>query len=248
MPNYRIHSIFFDEYNSWDEWHMIPTGRPSVVTPAMVENTVDVPGMNGSLDLSEALTGYPFYENRSGSFSFMFLNGYGNWVERRDAIIKKLHGKWMKVTLLDDPDYYYEGRITVGDWTTNKDMSSIDINYNFKPYATNRYMTEVVSVEITAGGTETIELDLDGIDTPVTAVFKYTGGDTSNVLSMNFTNTELSYTANNVTIRGYDDYGLVVYDDVKLSNISGNNTVSLTISNSNSSAATLLIGYYKQKL
>ncbi len=250
FQDYRNHSVYFDNFNSWDEWHMIPTARPSIVTPAMVENTVDVPGMNGSLDLSEALTGYPLYENRSGSITFMFLNGFGNWVERKDSIMSKLHGKYMKLTLSDDPNYYYEGRITCGDWSTNKDMSSIDINYNVKPYAIHRFMDELDEIEIAAGATETVTFNMSETDVtiPVVACFKYTGGDLNNVLNLTFTNTELGYAVANVTIKRYEDAGLVSYEDVQFSNIIGTNQVAISITNSNAKTAKVKIGYYAKKL
>lgn len=250
MQDFRIHSVYFDDYNSWDEWHMIPTSRPSIVTPAMVENTVEVPGMNGSLDLSEALTGYPLFNNRSGSITFMFINGYGNWVERRDSVIKKLHGKRMKIRLSDDPNYYYEGRITVGDWTTNRDMSSIDISYNVKPYAIKQYETILTTLSIASGATESLTMHMSDYDitVPVPLTFKYTGSEINQILNLTFVNGELGYAANNVTIEGYEWFGLVTYDDLVASNINGGNVLSLEITNPNAGQATLEIGYFERKL
>lgn len=251
MENYRIHSVYFDDMNSWDVWHMIPTARPSIVTPQMVENYVEVPGLNGSLDLSEALTGYPLYQNRTGTITFMFMNGYGNWVERKNSVLAKLHGKTMRITLDDDPNYYYEGRITCGDWTTNKDMSSIDISYNVKPYAIHKYPTVLRELEIASGATEefTINMSETDVTIPVELTFKYTGGGTSEILNMDeFANVELNYSAANVTIEGFNDAGFVSYKDIQASNISGSNVLGFSITNENSATAKLQIGYYKKKL
>ena len=57
--------------NTWDDWHMLPTARPMFTPPDVKTNYIDIPGGNGSLDLTEALTGYPLYSNRTGSLNFV---------------------------------------------------------------------------------------------------------------------------------------------------------------------------------
>ena len=75
----QYHSVIFGEKNSWDDWHLIPTSRPVFNPPKPKLKTVDVPGGDGLLDVSELLTGYPVYENRTGSIEFMVHNGYEEW-------------------------------------------------------------------------------------------------------------------------------------------------------------------------
>ncbi len=73
------HSITFGEKNTWDDWHLVPTSRPVFHPPAQKVKTIDVPGGNGVIDLSRALTGYPVYQNRTGSFEFIVPNGFEPW-------------------------------------------------------------------------------------------------------------------------------------------------------------------------
>ena len=49
FQDYALYAVTFGEYNSWDTWHLIPTGRPSIAPPAVKTNFVEVPGGNGSL-------------------------------------------------------------------------------------------------------------------------------------------------------------------------------------------------------
>ena len=70
------HSITFGDKNTWDDWHLIPSTRPLVNPPSRKKNTVDIPGADGSLDLSNVVSGHPVYENRSGSFEFIVENGF----------------------------------------------------------------------------------------------------------------------------------------------------------------------------
>lgn len=130
----KYHSITIGEKNTWDDWHLVPTSRPLVVPPNVNTSYVTVPGASGSLDLTEALTGHPTYSNRSGSWEFLVMNGYGSWESRYSEIMAYLHGKRFQIILDDDPNYYYEGRLSVASWTSPKDWSRISINYNVGPY------------------------------------------------------------------------------------------------------------------
>lgn len=130
----KYHSITIGEKNTWDDWHLVPTSRPLVTPPNVNTSYVNIPGSSGSLDLTEALTGYPTYANRTGSWEFLVLNGYGEWYARYSDIMGYLHGKKFRAILDDDPNYYYEGRFSVSSWASNKDWSRITINYNVGPY------------------------------------------------------------------------------------------------------------------
>ena len=60
----------YNERNTWDDWFLVPTERPSVNNPDYKSNYIDVPGANSSLDFTESLTNYPLYANRTGSWTF----------------------------------------------------------------------------------------------------------------------------------------------------------------------------------
>lgn len=134
------HSITLGNKNTWDDWHLIPSQRPTVVPPEAKTSYVDVPGMDGSLDYSEALGGIK-YQNREGSWTFYVMNDYGEknfeyeaWYELYSAILASIHGYQMYVWFEDDPHYVYFGRIEVDNWNPEKDWSQIVINYNLEPY------------------------------------------------------------------------------------------------------------------
>ncbi|MDO5397613.1 MAG: hypothetical protein Q4G33_06760 [bacterium] len=129
-----IQSITFGDKNTWDDWKILPTERPVFAPPKPKTTYIDVPGGNGALDLSESLTGYPIYENRTGSFKFRVMNDYVEWHERYTEIMEHLHGKSMNAILADDPDYFYKGRFTVDSWTSGNTWSEITIGYTVDPY------------------------------------------------------------------------------------------------------------------
>lgn len=130
------HSITFGDKNTWDDWKIVPSSRPVFSPPKQKTNYIDIPGSNGALDLSEALTGYPIFNNREGSFEFIVLNDYKRWNIRYSEIMEYLHGNTMQAILEDEPEYFYQGRFTVSAWNSSSGdtWSRIMIDYNVEPY------------------------------------------------------------------------------------------------------------------
>lgn len=135
------HSVTFGDKNTWDDWKLIPSSRPLFNPPKQKTNTLEIAGADGALDLSEALTGYPIYNNREGSMEFLVMNDYAGykWSDVYSEVMDYLHGKQMKAILEDDPQYYYEGRFTVNSWKSNSDYSNITIDYSVNPYKWSLY-------------------------------------------------------------------------------------------------------------
>lgn len=128
------HSITFGDKNTWDDWHLIPTSRPLFTPPAVKTQLVDIPGADGALDLTESLTGRTLYKNRTGSMSFYVENGFKDWTVLYSEIMGYLHGKACRAVLEDDAAFYYEGRFAVNEWKSDRDRSTITIDYDVAPY------------------------------------------------------------------------------------------------------------------
>lgn len=144
-----IHSLLIGdfvngEYNpdkgfldTWKDLHLIPASRPVIAPPKVRENYVDVPGAHGSVDLTDILIGRPLYENRTGSFDFYVDHTdeeYDRWDYAYDKLLNLLNGFKKKIILKDSPSYYYEGRLSVNTWKTDKLASQITIDYNVFPF------------------------------------------------------------------------------------------------------------------
>lgn len=122
--------------NTWTDWHLIPASRPEISPPEVYTNYVELPACHGKLDLSEYLTGYPVYRNRSGSLEFYAANGQGFWAERYGEMCNFLHGKKLFMVLYDEPEYFYTGRFRVQKWNSDgkTNWSSIAIDYELDPF------------------------------------------------------------------------------------------------------------------
>lgn len=99
--------------NTWYDWRLYLTAK-DIPDPEPKTNYVAIDGMDGTLDLSESLTGEIKYNDRTITASFWTDNGS---YKDRDAllrsIVSKLHGKKIKIIEPDDPDHYFYGRVKI---------------------------------------------------------------------------------------------------------------------------------------
>lgn len=120
--------------NTWDDWHLIPSTRPLVNPPKPNTKGIQVPGRNGTLDMSRVLTGYMTYQNRTGSWEFIVDNDHWGWAVAYSAIMAEIHGREKLCVLEDDNGYYYKGLLSVNAWKSDKNWSLITIDYDLEPF------------------------------------------------------------------------------------------------------------------
>lgn len=72
--------------------------------------TVDIPGGDGVIDLTEAVSGDTSYSNRVQAFEF---DAFGDFELAKMMLSSYLHGKAFDYTIPGDPGYVYRGRWSV---------------------------------------------------------------------------------------------------------------------------------------
>lgn len=127
------HSVIIGGHNTYEEWGLVPFSRLHVSPPEVKTNYIDVPGADGQLDYSTVLTGSVRYGRRTGSWEFWLRPGE-RWIEVYEDILAEIHGKKTRIYLMDDPDYFYQGRVSVNGWSSEEQNSKIVIDYNLDPY------------------------------------------------------------------------------------------------------------------
>lgn len=138
----QIHSINFSPgewddnlvWNTWDRYHLVPSSRPVINPPEVRTMYVDVPGVDGVLDLTTSLTNSVLYKNREGSLDFVVANDYEDWTRIYHKLMNDLHGKLWLIQLCDDPGFYYRGRISVNEWKSERNWSKVTLDYHLDPY------------------------------------------------------------------------------------------------------------------
>lgn len=137
----------------------VQIGLPDVKT-----QTVSVPGADGELDLTDALTGEPVFGNRTIKLKLGFCpRGPFDFY----AFAAAVHGQRRKLEL-DGRDGYYIGRCTVGTPDTSLDMTTFDVTidadpYRFDPAATSITIPRVLrSANTMVGKTPTLSYAYGG--------------------------------------------------------------------------------------
>lgn len=105
--------FILDKFNTFYDWRLILTSK-DVTPPEPKTNYVNIDGMSGTLDLSEALTGEITYNDSTVTASFWTSEGsFKERVALLKNIVAALHGKKIKIVEPDDPDHYFYGRVKV---------------------------------------------------------------------------------------------------------------------------------------
>jgi phage-related protein len=130
--------IKFDDIHSYYDLGLILS--ECSITPATPKtNYIDIPGADGSLDLTEAL-GEVKYNDRTGKLVFSVLPT-DDFEEKKSEISNLLNGKKFKITLDKDPDWYYQGRCSINDWKCDKRVGQITVDLKLQPF---KYAPETV--------------------------------------------------------------------------------------------------------
>ena len=61
------------------------------------------------------------------------------WPEIYSAVMNAIHGKRLQIVLDDDPDYYWLGRVHVGDPKSDKGAMTFEITATVEPYKYELY-------------------------------------------------------------------------------------------------------------
>lgn len=159
------------------------------ITPPDLKTTiVDIPGRQGSLDLSEALCGRT-YENRSIKCTFARKGDArsAETIAKVEEFVQKVHGKYIKHIMIDGFDGYYTGRceceVAYGEGKTEvvvtvdaypyrqKDVTLDPITFTDSYAGTFENRTAPAYLKITS--TAAFHIVMNGVDTALGAVTDY---------------------------------------------------------------------------
>lgn len=126
--------VMFGDKHSYRDWGMYLKSRPEISPPPPKTVYEDIPGSDGSLDLTESLTGDVKYENRELRFEFKVIGGRSMWYNTYSDIMDYLHGKNVKVIIDEDMSFYYIGRMEADEWESSEITSTVVIKGDVEPY------------------------------------------------------------------------------------------------------------------
>lgn len=126
--------------------------------PAWRENLVEVPGMDGAIDLSACPAGDVAYSPRALSITLERSDGTRASREAAiDAMVNALDGKSLKITLPDGVDHYVWGRVRVAPQYSDLAHAQVIVSATCDPWRRKAAPT-VVSGTVPESGTLSLSL------------------------------------------------------------------------------------------
>lgn len=105
-------------------------------------NFINIPGADGSKDFSESPAGRVVFNTRKITWTFK-LYPRDSWVEKYTQVSNAINGKACRITLDDDPDYYYQGRVAVDKHAADGILHTITVTATCQPYKLRQAETSV---------------------------------------------------------------------------------------------------------
>lgn len=135
----------------------------TISEPVVKESLVDLPGADGTLDYSEALTGYPVFEDRTVSFTLFKMMDEEERAQIRTDLLGRYGGRIVTLVTPDLPTYYWRGRFTIGG-LSDFNSGRIPISARVEPYRLKAAQTTVTE-SLSANTEKTITLVNAGMPT-----------------------------------------------------------------------------------
>lgn len=149
------------------------TNTAPIAPPEVRTQYIEVPGRNGNLDLTDALTGRPVYGDREITLELGGKKPAHEWPRFFSRFLADVHGKKVKIIFDNDPHCYYVGRAVVsGAYERGNEIATFSVSITAEPYKYSIFDT-LPPVTATAAG---ISQRIEGSQYLTVPEFTVTGG------------------------------------------------------------------------
>ena len=127
----------FGNIHSDTNLHLIE--QSVIVHPAPPRfNLIEVPGVNGTVDLSDKPAGRITYGNRLIEWTYA-LYPNDDWDQKISQVSNAINGLKCDIILDSDPRYKYTGRVSVSEHNIDKCLRQIKVQATVNPYKRDSY-------------------------------------------------------------------------------------------------------------
>lgn len=155
-----LYGVTIDGTSSLTQWGLVLTDEISIGAAEQKTDLLDIPGGNGQLDQSTALTGgVPVFYNREIGFTLVFhkaVTGYALTEAGYDklywAVVAAYHGKDCTFAFPWDTTKYYTGRVAIGPKSGRTGVFTIPFTVDAAPL---RYAANLTTVTKSVGTSNT---------------------------------------------------------------------------------------------
>ncbi|MFR0949599.1 MAG: distal tail protein Dit [Ruminococcus callidus] len=124
--------IKFDGNHSYDAYQLFLNSY-SIGEAEPNTNLVEIPGVDGAVDFTEYFGGVT-YKSRILKMQFTFIADRFGLNAAYAKLQNALNGKRVKIVLDDDKDYFYTGRVSVGELSPDGQIGEVTLTATCDPY------------------------------------------------------------------------------------------------------------------
>ena len=144
-PDYPQNRLIVDGVDLTVRFQMILLDGYTLSPPEPKTYTVDIPGGDGVIDLTQSLTGDVAYKNRQQEFTFAVINP-DSFERVKTEVSNFLHGKEFDYQISMDPGYTYHGRFSVKEYNHKLYaypglVGTFSIDIDAEPYKLKKHMS-----------------------------------------------------------------------------------------------------------
>lgn len=160
-----ISDIYIDGKSVKNEYGLLLASK-TISAPSVRTNMIVVPGRDGAIDATDALTGEPTYDTRIISISLFGIESISGkeWPVAVSDFCNAFHGKKVKVYFPEDSAHYYSGRLSVGEIKLDGGRQLLPVEIICDPW---KYKNEKTTVSRSDLGTAYKQLSLPNESRPV---------------------------------------------------------------------------------
>lgn len=160
-----ISDIYIGGKSVKNEYGMLLASK-TISAPSVRTNMIVVPGRDGAIDATDALTGEPTYDTRIISISLFGIKSISGkeWPVAVSDFCNAFHGKKVKVYFPEDSAHYYSGRLSVGEIKLDGGRQLLPVEIICDPW---KYKNEKTTVSRSDLGTAYKQLSLPNESRPV---------------------------------------------------------------------------------
>ena len=115
-------------YHTLNDWDMALGNNNYIGEPEMETTYIKIPGRNGLIDVSEAISGRRIYKKRQLAFELGGRRERLAWDSIISQFRNNIDGRICRLTLDNDPSYYWRGRVYIEGFDRFRELGTFELN------------------------------------------------------------------------------------------------------------------------
>ena len=144
-----------------------------ITQPEAKRNLVDIPGRDNYLDFTEAFGMVYYYPRENCQVIADYIGDYDEWERVVPELARSIQGKFLRLILGWDQEFYYEGRFHIDPSKKNDVIGEVKITATLNAY---KRRCDETSIKVTVDGTR--EFAINNLFEPVVPKITATGSIT----------------------------------------------------------------------